>query len=92
MVDKGMLDMRDLRVIWRSDPIPAGPIACRADLPEGFKEDMRRFFLALPNTHRAIYEGIERGGGTGFRTVTHADYALVVRLREEEAAERRRRR
>ena len=92
MVDKGMLDMRDLRVIWRSDPIPAGPIACRADLPEAFKEDMRRFFLALPRTHPAVYEGIERGGGTGFRTVTHADYALVVRLREEEALERRRRR
>ncbi|MFC7736486.1 phosphate/phosphite/phosphonate ABC transporter substrate-binding protein [Roseomonas sp. GCM10028921] len=92
MVDKGMLDMRDLRVIWRSDPIPAGPIACRAELPEAFKEDMRRFFLALPLAHRAVYEGIERGGGTGFRTVTHADYALVVKLREEEAAERRRRR
>jgi phosphonate transport system substrate-binding protein len=92
MVDKGMLDMRELRVIWRSDPISAGPIACRADLPEAFKEDMRRFFLAMPIAHRAVYEGIERGGGTGFRTVTHADYALVVRLREEEAAERRRRR
>ncbi|HEY8610433.1 MAG TPA: phosphate/phosphite/phosphonate ABC transporter substrate-binding protein [Roseomonas sp.] len=92
MVEKGMLDMRDLRVIWQSDPIPTGPIACRADLPDSFKEDMRRFFLALPKTYRAIYEGIERGGGTGFRTVTHADYALVVKLREEEAAERRRRR
>jgi phosphonate transport system substrate-binding protein len=92
MVDKGMLDMRELRVIWQSDPIPAGPIACRADLPEAFKEDMRQFFLAMPKFHRAVYEGIERGGGTGFRTVTHADYALVVKLREEEAAERRRRR
>ncbi|WP_458093957.1 phosphate/phosphite/phosphonate ABC transporter substrate-binding protein [Roseomonas sp. WA12] len=92
MVDKGMLDMRELRVIWRSDPISAGPIACRADLPEAFKEDMRRFFLAMPIAHRTVYEGIERGGGTGFRTVTHADYELVVRLREEEAAERRRRR
>jgi len=92
MVEKGMLDMRDIRVIWRSDPIPTGPVACRADLPDAFKEDMRRFFLALPLVHPAIYEGIERGGGTGFRTVTHEDYALVVRLREEEAAERRRRR
>ena len=92
MVDKGMLDMRELRVIWRSDPMPAGPIACRADLPEDFKEDRRRFFLAMPTAHRAVYEGFERGGGTGFRTLTHADYALVVRLREEEAAERRRRR
>ncbi|WP_426954727.1 phosphate/phosphite/phosphonate ABC transporter substrate-binding protein [Muricoccus radiodurans] len=91
MVDKGMLDMRDIRVIWRSDPIPSGPIAARADLPAAFKDDLRRFLLALPVAHRDIYEAIERGGGTGFRTVTHADYALVVRLRQEEAAERRRR-
>ncbi|MBP0496219.1 phosphate/phosphite/phosphonate ABC transporter substrate-binding protein [Pararoseomonas indoligenes] len=92
MVDKGMLDMRDLRVIWRSDPIPAGPIACRTNLPDAFKEDMRAFFLAMPKTHPKVYEGIERGGGTGFRTVTMDDYALVLKLREEEAAERRRRR
>ena len=91
MVDKGMLDMRDLRVIWRSDPIPSGPIAVRADLPTAFKDDLRRFLLALPAAHPAVYEAIERGGGTGFRAVTHADYALVVRLRAEEAAERRRR-
>jgi phosphonate transport system substrate-binding protein len=92
MVEKGMLDMRDLRTIWQSTPIPTGPIACRADLPEAFKEDMRRLLLALPKTHPSIYEGIERGGGAGFRTVTHEDYALVVQLRQDEAAERRRRR
>jgi phosphonate transport system substrate-binding protein len=91
MVEKGMLDMRDLRVIWRSDPIPTGPIAARADLPAALKDDLRNFLLALPKTHPGIYEQIERGGGTGFRTVTHADYALPVRLRQEEAAERRRR-
>ncbi|MCR0983988.1 phosphate/phosphite/phosphonate ABC transporter substrate-binding protein [Roseomonas populi] len=92
MVDNGMLDMRDLRVIWTSDTIPAGPVACRANLPDTFKNDMRDFLLALPKVHPAIYQGIERGGGTGFRTVTAEDYALVLKLREEEAAERRRRR
>ncbi|UFN50487.1 phosphate/phosphite/phosphonate ABC transporter substrate-binding protein [Roseomonas sp. OT10] len=91
MVDKGMLDMRDLRVIWRSGIIPTGPVAARADLPAAFKADMTDFLLALPAAHPDIYRQIERGGGAGFRTVTVEDYALPIALRREEAAERRRR-
>ena len=55
MVEKGLLDMRDLRVIWRSDPIINGPLTVRSDLPEAFKEDMRLFHLALPKAHPEIY-------------------------------------
>ena len=91
MVEKGMLSMRDLRIIWRSDPIPNGPLAARTELPAAFKEDMTRFHLALPKTHPRIYEQIERGGGTGYREARHADYQIIVDLRREEAAERRRR-
>jgi phosphonate transport system substrate-binding protein len=91
MVQKGMLDMRDLRIIWRSRPILTGPLAVRADLPASFKEDFTRFHLALAEAHPDIYAQIERGGGQGFARVTHADYEPMIRLRREEAAERRRR-
>ena len=91
MVDKGMLDMRDLRIIWRSTPIPNGPVAVRADLPAAFKEDLKLFHLALPKTHRRIYEQIERGGGVGYREARHEDFQLIVDLRRAEAQERRRR-
>jgi phosphonate transport system substrate-binding protein len=91
MVEKGMLDMRNLRIVWRSDPIPNGPLAARADLPAAFKEDMKLFHLALPKAHPRIYEQIERGGGTGYREARHADFQMIVEMRREEAAERRRR-
>ena len=91
MVEKGMLNMRDLRVIWRSEPILNGPLTVRRDLPEAFKEDMRLFHLALPIAHPDIYRQIERGGGAGYREVTHAQYQFMVDLRREEAQERRRR-
>jgi phosphonate transport system substrate-binding protein len=91
MVEKGMLNMRDLRVIWRSEPILNGPLTVRADLPEAFKEDMRLFHLALPIAHPEIYRQVERGGGTGYREVRHADFELFIRMRQEEAAARRRR-
>ena len=58
---------------------------------ELFKQDMADFHLALPKSHPAIYEQIERGGGTGYRTVTHAQFEFLVEMRRAEAAERRRR-
>ena len=91
MVEKGMLNMSDLRIIWNSDPIINGPLTVRADLPASFKQDLTNFHLALPKTHPQIYTQIERGGGTGYRTVTHSQFAFLVDMRREEAAERRRR-
>lgn len=91
MVEKGMLNMGDLRIIWSSDPIINGPLTVRTELPAAFKQDMTDFHLALPKSHPQIYEQIERGGGTGYRTVTHQQFAFLVDMRREEAAERRRR-
>jgi phosphonate transport system substrate-binding protein len=91
MVQKGLLNMRDLRIIWRSEPILNGPMGTRTDLPAAFREDIKRFHLALPKAHPDIYKQIERGGGTGYREVRHQDFELFVELRREEAAARRRR-
>jgi phosphonate transport system substrate-binding protein len=89
MVDKGMLNMRDIRIIWRSRPIPGGMIAARADLPQAFKDDMRAFHLALPAAHPRIYEQIERGGGAGYGIATHAMYEPILAMARAEAAARR---
>ena len=91
MVDKGMLKMSDLRIIWTSEPIINGPLTVRAALPDAFKQDMTAFHLALPKTHPTVYEQIEKGGGTGYRSVTHAQFQFLVEMRREEANERRRR-
>jgi phosphonate transport system substrate-binding protein len=86
-----MLNMRDLRITWKSEPIINGPLTARVDLPASFKEDMMLFHLALPKAHPDIYRQIERGGGTGYRTVSHQQFAFLVDMRREEAQERRRR-
>ncbi len=91
MVEKGMLNMADMRIIWTSRPILNGPLVVRSDLPAAFKEDFTNFHLALPTAHPAIYEAVERGGGQGYAKVTHAQFEPIVQLRREEAAERRRR-
>ncbi|MBC9178671.1 phosphate/phosphite/phosphonate ABC transporter substrate-binding protein [Pseudoroseomonas ludipueritiae] len=91
MVEKGMLKMSDMRLIWKSRPIPNGPLVVRSDLPAAFKADFKQFHLALPTAHPAIYEQIEKGGGKGYAEVTHEMFDPIVQLRREEAAERRRR-
>jgi len=91
MVQKGMLNMADLRIIWRSRPILNGPMTVRKDLPAAFKADLTAFHLALASAHPQIYAQIERGGGQGYAAVTHEQFEPIVQLRREEAAERRRR-
>ena len=91
MVDKGMLRMADIRIVWRSSPIMNSPLVVRSELPDAFKADMRDFHLALPVAHNAIYRQIARGAGAGYREVRHADYEIFVEMRREEASERRRR-
>jgi phosphonate transport system substrate-binding protein len=91
MVEKGMLKMSDLRIIWTSEPIINGPLTVRTALPAAFKQDMTDFHLALPKTHPTVYEQIEKGGGTGYRSVTHAQFEFLVDMRRDEANERRRR-
>ncbi len=91
MVQKGMLKMSDLRILWTSSPILNGPLTARKDTPEAFREDMRAFHLALPAAYPAIYEQIERGGGKGYQAVKHDDFQVFIDLRKDEAANRRQR-
>ncbi|NMJ44403.1 phosphate/phosphite/phosphonate ABC transporter substrate-binding protein [Roseomonas sp. JC162] len=91
MVDKGMLRMSDVRIVWTSEPIMNGPLAVRTDLPADFKRDMQTFQLALVKSHPDIARQIARGDTIGAVEARHEDYALFVDMRREEAAARRRR-
>jgi len=90
-VEKNLLNMRDIRIIWRSRPIQNGPVVVRADLPAAFKRDMVDFHLALPAAHPDIHKAVERGSATGWTPTRHEDYAVFVDMRRAEAQERRRR-
>jgi phosphonate transport system substrate-binding protein len=91
MVEKKMLNMSDVNIIWKSRPILNGPLVVRKELPDAFKKDFTDFHLALPSAYPAIYAQVERGGGLGYAEVTHEQFEPIVQLRREEAAERRRR-
>ncbi len=89
--DKGLLNMRDIRIIWKSGPIKNGPIVVRRDTPDAFKEDMKAFHLALPSAAPEIHRAVERGNVIGWVPTRHEDYQLFIDMRRAEAQERRRR-
>ena len=89
--EKGLLNMRDIRIIWRSGPIQNGPLVVRRDTPQAFKDDMRAFHLALPSAAPDIHRAVERGTVIGWVPTRHEDYELFIQMRREEAEQRRRR-
>jgi phosphonate transport system substrate-binding protein len=91
MVEKNMLDMKDLRVIWTSRPIENGPITVRKSTPATFRADMLAFHEALPSAHPDIYHAVDMGSGQGWVRVHQADYQIFVDMLQQEAAARRKR-
>jgi len=89
MVQKGMLDMSKLRIIWRSRKIPNGPFGMRKDLPADLKQEMRDFMMKLPVAFPEVYKAIERGNGAGYELATHEIYEPLIAMRRAEAKSRR---
>lgn len=91
MVDKKMLDMKDLHIIWKSRPIQNGPLTVRKSTPDAFRQDMLAFHLALPIAHPDIYHAVDMGKSKGWVPVRQADYQMFIDMLKQEAAERHRR-
>ena len=91
MVDKKMLDMKDLRIIWKSRPILNGPLTVRKSTPASYQADMLAFHLALPTAYPDIYHTFDMGSGKGWVPVKHEDFQVFIDMLQQEAAARRRR-
>jgi phosphonate transport system substrate-binding protein len=84
MVDRGMLNMADVNIIWKSNKIPNGPWGLRSALPAGLKAAFTTFMLDLPRSHKDIYDQIEQGSGVGYVAATLDLYKDIITLREAE--------
>ncbi len=89
MVDRGLLNMDDIRIIWKSTKIPNGPWGLRSALPAGFRQAFKDFMLDLPKSHKDIYDQIEQGTGIGYVSATLDMYQELIALREDERRGRR---
>ena len=84
MVDKRMLSMSDVNIIWKSGKIPNGPWAIRTALPADLKKVFTDFVLDLPKSHKDVYNAVEQGAGIGYTPATMDLYKYIIALRQAE--------
>ena len=80
-VDAGLVDMNDLVEIWRSKPIPEGPIVLRQSLPEDVKATVTELLANLHETDEACAYGVAAGETAGFEPIGHEAYETIIAVR-----------
>ena len=76
--------MNDLVEIWRSKPIPEGPITLRNALPQ---DVMDTIIELLANLHEADPEcayGVAAGETAGFLPIAHEAYETIIAVRRSQ--------
>lgn len=86
MVERGLLDMNDVRILWKSDLIPTGPYVVRKALPEEPKDLYRQLLLDLADRDRSCFKRIVGDEAVDFEPVTHDYYNSIIEIRRNGAA------
>ncbi len=81
-VDAGLIDMNDLVEIWRSKPIPEGPVVLRQSLPQDVKDTMIALVDGLHEADADCAYGVAAGESLGFDPITHDAYVSIVEARK----------
>ncbi|MGY6411182.1 MAG: phosphonate ABC transporter substrate-binding protein [Alkalilacustris sp.] len=89
MVDNGLLDMNDLRIVWQSELIPNGPTVLRTDLPEEARELVLNFLLTMQEEHPECYRLSAGGDDGGFVPIDHSFFVPVIEMRRAELEQSR---
>ena len=80
-VDAGLVDMNDLVEIWRSKPIPEGPVVLRQSLPDDVKATGTELLANLHETDEACAYGVAAGETAGFAPISHEAYETIIAVR-----------
>lgn len=83
-VDSGLVDMNDIVEIWKSKPIPEGPIVLRRALPEDVKTKVTAFLNELHGKDQQCAYNMAAGETAGFRPITHDAYQTMIDLRKSQ--------
>lgn len=77
-VDAGLIDMNDLVEIWRSKPIPEGPIVLRKALPDEVKATMTALVDGMYDADPDCTYNISAGESLGFDPIAHEAYLSII--------------
>ncbi|MDZ7908116.1 MAG: phosphonate ABC transporter substrate-binding protein [Gemmobacter sp.] len=83
-VDAGLVDMNDLVEIWKSKPIPEGPVVLRRALPQDAKDKMIELVKGMHAKDAECAYGIAAGETAGFTPITHDYYDSIIEVRKQQ--------
>ena len=86
-VDAGLVDMNDLVEIWKSKPIPEGPIVLRSALPDDVKAKMTELTAGLHAKDQACAYGVAAGETAGFTPIGHEAYETIIAVRKQQMSQ-----
>jgi phosphonate transport system substrate-binding protein len=84
-VDAGLVDMNDLVQIWKSKPIPEGPVVLRKELPEEVKVKMTGLMASMASMDYDCFYNIAAGDAKGFMPITHDAYEVIIEARKRKS-------
>jgi phosphonate transport system substrate-binding protein len=82
--DAGLVDMNDLVEIWKSTPIPEGPIVLRKALPAEVKAKMTELTAGLHAKDQECAYGVAAGETAGFTPIGHEAYETIIAIRRQQ--------
>ncbi len=85
-VDAGLVDMNDIVEIWKSKPIPEGPIVLRRALPQDVKDKMVTMLKGLHAKDADCAYKVAAGETAGFQEIGHDAYVSVIEVRKAQIA------
>ncbi len=88
MVDRSMLDMDEINIIWQSNLITNGPRVIRTDLPQDLKDLVMGAMMQLQVQDRACFDAINDGESMGYWPISHEFYLPIINMRREMQGER----
>lgn len=89
MMDRNMLKLDDIRIIWKSPLIPNPIWAIPSSIPKDMKEELSKVFLGMAKDNMKMAEAAAWGKTSGFIPATHEMYATIVKVAEEKRKNRR---
>lgn len=89
MVQKGALDMDDIKIIWQSPEIPNGPRVVRKNIDQAQKDQYKSLLLALDDTDQECFFNISGGEAEEFVERDHSNWESIIEMRKATMADRR---
>ena len=82
--DAGLVEMNGLVAIWKSKPIPKGPIVLRRALPDPVKAAVTGIMNGLHERHADCACSVAAGEAAGFMPIGHDACETIIALRQAE--------